>query len=226
MTRLARILSIALITAGVVVLIDVGLTLAYREPVSSLYGSLRQHAAASDLEDLEARYSRSRDLARASRFRNDRRKVRFLARRFGRQVDTGEGIGRIVAPTMDGLDAVVVEGTDTGTLQKGPGHYPQTPFPGAGGTSAIAGHRTTYLAPFRHVDSVEKGDRITLEMPYADLHYRVEETRIVSPEAVGVIRPVGYDRLVLSACHPLYSAAQRYIVFARLAGVRLAGGPG
>jgi sortase A len=220
--RAARILSIALITAGVVVLADVGLTIAYREPVSSIYGAIGQNAAAGELEDLEAAYARSGELERLERIGKTRRKVRILARRFAGRVEGGDGIGRITAPDMDGLDAVIVEGSDRGSLQKGPGHYPQTPMPGAGGTAAIAGHRTTYLAPFRHIDSARRGDRITVEMPYATLTYRVEGTRIVEPDQVEVVRPVGYDRLVLSACHPLYSAAERYIVFARLDRVALA----
>lgn len=226
MRRGARILSIALITSGIVVLADVGLTLAYREPVSSIYGAIQQNLAEDELDDLEGRYPTSADLARIARIRGTIRKVRVLARRFGGQVDDGDGIGRIVAPDMDGLDAVVVQGTDSGPLRKGPGHYPETPFPGAGGTTAIAGHRTTYLAPFRHVDSLEKGDPIRLEMPYATLTYRVERTAIVDPDDVGVVRRVGYERLVLSACHPLYSAAERYIVFARLRRLKVAGTPG
>ena len=118
---------------------------------------------------------------------------------------------------------VVVQGTDTGSLQKGPGHYPDTPMPGEEGTVGIAGHRTTYLAPFRHIDSMKPGDTIRLEMPYAILTYRVEKTAIVDPTDIGIVKAVGYQRLVLSACHPLYSAAQRYIVFARLVHERLRG---
>ena len=221
MRAVARILSIALITAGMVVLADVALTLAYREPVSSIYGAIKQNAAADELEDLETRFPSAADQRAIAPIRGERRRVRILARRFARQAEEGDAIGRILAPTMDDLDAVVVHGTDTGSLQKGPGHYPQTPFPGQGGTIGIAGHRTTYLAPFRHIDSVDKGDRIVLEMPYARLTYRVQKSAIVEPSQVGVVRPVGYERLVLSACHPLYSAAERYIIFAALKGVSL-----
>jgi sortase A len=80
----------------------------------------------------------------------------------------------------------------------------------------IAGHRTTYGAPFHDLDDLETGDEIEVEMPYGRFIYRVERTRIVAPTATWVTRRVGHDRLVLSACHPLYSAAQRIIVFARL----------
>jgi len=222
--RLARIASIILITAGLVILADVGMTLAYREPVSSLYGSLKQHAAANELDQIEANYPKPADLRAARGVTNVLKRAAILAKRFGKEADEGQAIGRIKAPSMDGLDAVVVQGTDTASLQKGPGHYPETVFPGQMGTVGIAGHRTTYLAPFRHIDSVEAGDEITVEMPYATFTYEVQKTRIVDPSEVGVVHKTGYQRLVLSACHPLYSASQRYIVFARLRGVKLTGG--
>ena len=221
MHRAGRIASIALITAGIVVLLDVGLTVAYREPISSIYGTLKQNAAESDLEEIEASEPVLADLRATERVMNPRRRARILARRFAARAETGDPIGRIDMPAMGDLEAVVVQGTDTGSLQKGPGHYPETAFPGQGRTIGIAGHRTTYLAPFRHIDSVEKGDEVTLEMPYATFTYEVEKTEIVQPTEVDVVDNVGYERLVLSACHPLYSAAERYIVFARLRDVEV-----
>jgi sortase A len=112
-----------------------------------------------------------------------------------------------------------VQGTDTASLEEGPGHYPATAFPGLGQTVAIAGHRTTYLAPFRHVNALEPGDPIVLTMPYGIFTYDVQYTKIVAPTALWVTDNVGYERLVLSACNPLYSAAQRIIIFARLKSV-------
>jgi sortase A len=219
--RAARILSTVLITAGLVIMADVGLTLAYKEPISSIYGEIKQSAAASQLSKLESRYPTSADLAAIAHVHGIDRKVRILARNFSRQVKTGDAIGRIAVPAMDGLNTVIVQGTDTGSLQKGPGHYPETPFPGEGGTVGIAGHRTTYLAPFRHIDSMHRGDVITLEMPYATFTYRVQKTQIVDPSDVGIVHSVGYERLVLTACHPLYSASQRYAVFARRVGTAI-----
>ena len=81
---------------------------------------------------------------------------------------------------------------------------------------AIAGHRTTYGAPFRKLDELETGDRIEVAMPYGRFVYAVERKRIVPPTATWVTQRVRHDRLVLSACHPLYSAAKRIVVFARL----------
>jgi sortase A len=220
MTRLLRILSIALITAGLVLLADIGVTLVYEEPVSSVYAAIQQNRAESELDEAEASYPSRADRRAVARLRSRKRKIATLARRFGAKAEEGEAIGRIRSSAMD-LDTIMVQGTDTASLQIGPGHLPETLLPGQGGTVAVAGHRTTYGAPFRHVDSVERGDRIVLELPYATFVYRVQKTAIVEPTQIGVIGNVGYDRLVLTSCHPLYSAAQRFIVFARMVGERL-----
>jgi sortase A len=127
----------------------------------------------------------------------------------------GDSIAKILIPAI-GVSKYVVEGTDTDDLRKGPGHYPKTPLPGERGTVAIAGHRTTYGAPFRKLNELHGGDRITLEMPYGTFIYRVQKTQVVDNDAWWITKSVGYNRLVLSACHPLYSAAQRIVAFARL----------
>ena len=227
MARLARILSIALITAAVVALLDVAVTLAYREPVSSIYGAIKQNAAAGDLERVESDFRKRLEgsgSAPADRLLTPAqsvRQARRLAGAFAHGLEQGQPLGRIIAPEMDGLDAVFLNGIDTSTLQKGPGHYPETSLPGQPGTVAIAGHRTTYFAPFREIANLSRGDEITLAMPYGDFVYRVTRTEIVTPDRVDVIEDVGYPQLVLSACHPLYSAAERYIVFARLREIAL-----
>ena len=215
MGRALRILSVALITAGLVVLADVAATLAWKEPVSTVYGSIQQGQAEDELAELEDRFPAGADLRVIERVDGIRKKVEVLAGRFAERAPTGEAIGRLRIPSID-LDVVAVEGTDTASLQKGPGHYPETRFPGQGGTLAIAGHRTTYLAPFRHLDQLKRGDEIEIEMPYANFAYRVQKTRVVDDSAVGIIHEAGYERLVLTACHPLYSAAQRIAAFARL----------
>jgi sortase A len=89
---------------------------------------------------------------------------------------------------------------------------------------AIAGHRTTFGAPFRDIDDLRRGDPITVELPYATFRYRVFEHEIVDSDDWSIIRDRGFDTLVLSACHPLYSAEQRWIVYARLVQVDPAGG--
>jgi sortase A len=221
MHRLLRILSTALITAGIVLMADIGITLAYEEPLTSIYASVQQRNAENELDETEASYPSRADQRAVARIRNRKQRIATLAQRFGAQAEPGEAIGRLRAPTMGDLDVIVIQGTDTASLQKGPGHFPETPFPGQGGTVAIAGHRTTYGAPFRDAESVERGDRMVLEMPYGKILYRVQKTEIVDPTDVGVVKYVGYERLVLSTCHPVYSAAQRLIVFARAVGERL-----
>jgi sortase A len=221
MRRAWHIASIALITAGVVIILDAGITLADREPISSIYGSIRQGEAADRLQKIEAAYPSPAERQVLGRAESERRRIAELAARFAERTKSGEPIGRISVPAMDGLDIVVIQGTGEADLQKGPGHYTRTPFPGQGGTVGIAGHRTTYLAPFRHIDSLVKGDKVHLKLPYATFDYEVQKSDIVDPGDVGVVAFVGYERLVLSACHPLYSAEKRYVVFARLIRERL-----
>jgi sortase A len=114
---------------------------------------------------------------------------------------------------------VVVRGTAPDDLREGPGLLDGTPLPGQHGTTAIAGHRTTYGAPFRHLDALRPGDPIILRLPYATYRYAVEGRRIVAPTDLSVLRRTRHDRLVLSACHPLFSAARRIVVLARLVHV-------
>jgi sortase A len=204
-----------LITAGLVVLADAGATLLWQEPVSAAYGSLKQGQASDDLGELESSFPASADLDALSGVSGDAAQARVLADLFAKRIDQGDPIGRIRIARI-GLDSVFLQGTSTATLQRGAGHYPTTPLPGQPGTVAIAGHRTTYLAPFRKINEIRDGDEITLTMPYAAFTYTVEKHEIVEPEDVQIIDPVGYERLVLTACHPLYSAAQRWAIFARL----------
>jgi sortase A len=226
MRRFGHILSIALITAGVLVVADVGITLAYQEPLSSIYSSIKQGEKESQLKSLESEFltrSDVEEIDQAKQTKNPKvRKAAIsanlsqLAQRLVDESKPGDALGRIEAPGMDGLNMVFVQGTDESSLELGPGHYPETAMPGQGKTVAIAGHRTTYLAPFRHIDDLNPGDKITLKMPYGTFVYSVQKSEIVDPSDVGIIHDTGYERLVLSACNPLYSASQRYIIFARL----------
>jgi sortase A len=212
---LLRQVSTILILSGLLLLADVGLTLIWQEPVSALYSDWRQDALADDLEELSVPDLSPGERKALDRLPLDKDRAAFLARALKRRTDPGDPVGRIHIPEVD-LSKVIVEGTDGGSLRKGPGHYPETPLPGIRGTVAIAGHRTTYGAPFRDLDKLEVGDTIDVEMPYGHFIYRVERQQVVDPTATWVTRRVGYDRLVLTACHPKYSAAQRIVIFARL----------
>ena len=215
MRRLLRACSTVLIVAGALMIADAGVTLAWQEPVSALIGRINQNRLSGQLRQIERTGPTRLQRKALASLPSTRRRIAFLARVARRTAVTGKPIGRIEIPKI-GASFVVVQGTDTASLRLGPGHYPATAFPGLGGTVAIAGHRTTYLAPFRHVDQLRRGDPIVLEMPYARFTYAVQRTQIVAPTALWITHDVGYERLVLSACHPLYSAAQRIIVFARL----------
>ncbi len=215
MRRSLRAISTALIVAGVLMLVDAGMTLAWQEPVSAVYARIVQGQLATDLDRLELRKPSTLDVAALSKLATERRRMAFLARRLRDEAGDGAAVGRIRIPRIKAR-YVVVNGTGTAELRKGPGIYDDVPFPGAPGTTAIAGHRTTYAAPFREIDQVRRGDEVVVEMPYGRFTYEVEKTRIVAPTEVSVVKRVSFDRLVLSACHPLYSAAKRIIVFARL----------
>jgi len=213
--RALRGLSTVLIIAGVLMLSDAGLTLVWQEPVSAVYAKILQGGLEDDLRALERAEANRLDLAALQKLATEKRRMAFLARRLRASLKPGEAAGRMRIDRIE-RDFVIVNGTDPAPLRKGPGIYNEVPFPGAPGTTAIAGHRTTYGAPFRKIDKIKRGDEIVVEMPYGTFTYEVEKTQIVKPTALEVIRRVSYDRLVLSACHPLYSAAKRYIVFARL----------
>jgi sortase A len=215
--RIKRLLSWALIAGGLLLLADGVLTLLWKEPVSAVYASIEQNKLEGELRKLGQVQPTPAEKTVLARLPDPGLQQAFKARAMRRRAENGQPIGRLEAPSI-GLSVIVVQGTEAGDLRKGPGHYPSTAFPGEGSTVAVAGHRTTYGAPFRHVDELERGDRIVMRMPYGRLTYRVERTRIVDPSAVGVVRDVGHEQLVLTACHPLYSAKQRIVIFARLEG--------
>jgi sortase A len=213
--RALRVLSSVLIVAGAILLSDAVATLVWQEPVSAVYAHFQQGALGDRLVQLERAPLAPAEKRALQKIPDPKRRLAFRARALRRHLKPGDPMGRLVIPAI-GVSDVFVQGTGSADLRKGPGHYPATPLPGERGTVAIAGHRTTYGAPFRSVDNLDPGDRIELRMPYARFTYRVERTKIVPPTELSVTDRVAHDRLVLSACHPLYSAAQRIIVFARL----------
>jgi sortase A len=220
--RALRALSTVLIVSGAMLIADAGLTLVWQEPISAVYAKLQQRQLAGKLNDLEN--LTQLQLKALDRLRSEKRREAFLARVLRRRSQTGDPIGRIKIKRI-GINFVIVQGTKADDLRKGPGHYADTPFPGIHGTVAIAGHRTTYLAPFRKLNKVHRGDLIRLVMPYGEYVYKVQrKPEIVDPHAVEYVTGrKSYDRLALTACHPLYSAKQRIVVFAKLLRVKARG---
>jgi len=216
---LLRGLSTVLIVAGTLLIADAAITLIWQEPISAFLARQDQDRLSGDLKTLEQAPPTHLEQRALSVLPDPAQRIAFLARTLRRRTPEGAAVGRIKIPKI-GADFVVVNGTSTDDLQKGPGIYPETSFPGVPGTTAIAGHRTTYLAPFRHIDELGKDDPIEVDMPYGRFTYDVERKLIVSPTDVWVIHRVDHDRLVLSACHPLYSASHRIVVFAKLVSVQ------
>ncbi len=211
----ARDLVTVLILTGLLLLIDAGLTLVWQEPLSALYTTLRQSQLSGQLAALEREAPSQLEVTALGHLHTTGSRIAYLARELERTTHDGAAVGRIRIPRID-ADFIIIKGTSVADLRAGPGIYSQTSFPGAAGTTAIAGHRTTFLAPFRHIDELVRGDIVAVDMPYGRFIYSVIGHRVVKPTDVAVIDPVGYSRLVLSACTPLYSAADRLIVFARL----------
>jgi sortase A len=223
-----RRLGIVLLALGLITVAWVGVTIAWGDPLTSLYTAHEQHLLAKELHaESRQRPGGAPERVSASAAARPTRAgdAALLAKRaltFGRTIRDGSPIGRIVIPRI-GLRMIVVQGTNEGDLQKGPGHYDaetgeSTSLPGQGRVVAIAGHRTTFLHPFRHVDELKPGDNIYLEMPYGTFRYRVYYQKIVTPTDWSILRKRPYEKLVLSACHPLYSASHRIVTFARLVG--------
>ncbi len=215
MTGALRGLSSVLIVAGVLLLADAGVTVGWQEPVSAYLAHRQQSRLADRLTVIEHAAPTPVEVRALATIPGPATRMAFLARSLRRRTPAGGPLGRITIPKI-GASFVVVNGTQAADLRKGPGLYEQTPLPGLGGTVAVAGHRTTYLAPFRHIDRLKPGDTVRLSMPYGVFTYAVEKHVIVAPDALWVIHRVAYDHLVLSACSPLYSASQRIVVFARL----------
>jgi sortase A len=149
-------------------------------------------------------------------------------------VRSGDAIARLEIPKI-GVDKVVVEGVQTEELRKGPGHYRSTPLPGQPGNAAIAGHRTTYGAPFADIDQLQPGDEIIATTPQGRFVYKVKAQKaadgsvsghfIVSPTALYVLDQTEENLLTLTACHPKYSASQRIVVQAVLVDTPAASTP-
>jgi sortase A len=214
-----RLLALALMLAGGLALLDAGITLVWQEPISALIGKLRQDHLSGALRTVERAPPTPLERRTLASLADQQARIAFLARELQQHAGDGSAVGRIVIPRV-GASYVVVKGTNTEDLASGPGIYSETSFPGIPGTTAIAGHRTTYLAPFRDINLLVPGNHILLNMPYARLTYTVIGHRVVAPTDVqAAVGSVGYSRVVLSACTPLFSAAKRLLVFARLTSI-------
>jgi sortase A len=221
MRRLSRIAGAILVVAGVGMLAWVLVVWRWQDPFTALYTHWKQHQLSQAYERRfsafePAQLRQNQVSARTKVIAREARLYRIHSRR-------GQAIGRIRVPRLD-LNMILVNGTDHDSLTKGPGRDRRTYMPGEGQLIYIAGHRTTYLAPFAHIERLRSGDAVTLDVPYATFRYRVFKHRIVGAHEMSVLRSHGVEVVELQACHPRFFASQRYIAYARLVRVEPRGG--
>jgi sortase A len=212
MRRWIRLFGTLLVIAGALTLVWALVVWQWQDPFTAVYTKWRQHQLASQYDKRVQAFSAPISHASPAA---ERRSIAREAKRYRLESKPGEAIGRIKVPRM-GVNMILVNGTDHDTLKKGPGRDPRTFMPGENRLVYIAGHRTTYLAPFSHIDSLRQGDRVTLEVPYGTFIYSVTRHRIVKSTDLSVLRSPRHEVVELQACHPRFFASQRYIAYARL----------
>jgi sortase A len=212
MRRFVRTLGTLLIVAGIGLLAWAFVVWRWEDPVTSLYTAYKQRQLESAFEE---RFEAFRPAARETVRRNvvTPRQLAVEARRYRKTLERGDAIGRLIVPRLD-LNAIMVNGTDPHTLRRGPGRYLGSFLPGEGELIYVAGHRTTYGAPFADIDKLRPGDRVRVEVPYATVTYAIRRHRIVPATQLSVLRSRGVEEIALQACHPRFFATQRYIAYA------------
>jgi sortase A len=209
-----------LVAGGVLMLVWVVIVWRWQDPFTAIYTHFQQARLSHAYERRAAAFhprSANGKLAAVEHA------VAQEAAAYRRTLHRGDPVGRIKIGRI-GLDMVVVQGTDEETLKKGPGHYIGSGLPGEGHLIYVAGHRTTYLAPFAYINDIRVGDYITFEVPYGTFTYRVLRHYVVRDTAVQVLQDHGTEILRLQACHPRFFATHRYIVDAKLVHVAPRGG--
>jgi sortase A len=221
MRRLARITGTTMIVAGALSIAWAILVWQWQDPFTALYTKYEQHKLASSYSHSFADYRppaavrRARMPANVSPKVAEAKRISEDATAYRLALKEGEPVGRMIVPRL-GLNMVVVNGTSHDDLTKGPGREMHTYMPGENNLVYVAGHRTTYLAPFSHIDSLKPGDPVTFELPYATFHYVITGHRIVTADDVSVLNPTHHEELILQACHPRFFATHRYLAYAKL----------
>ncbi len=224
MRRVVRLFGLLLIVAGVGTLAWVVTVWRWQDPLTALYTHWKQRALASQYERRVRAFS-GRRVAPVRSLAAERTAIAALARRYRRESARGDAVGRLTVPALGLNRIVVVNGTDHDSLKRGPGRDLRTYMPGQGHLVYVAGHRTTYGAPFARINSIRRGDRITFELPYATFEYRVTGHRIVDADDLSVLRSHRREQLILQACHPRFFASHRYLAYAKAVRVAPRHGP-
>jgi sortase A len=206
-----RFFGTALVVCGVGALVWAVVVWRWQDPFTALYTKIQQHRLARQYDHLVAGYHAPR--LQSASLAAVRRVIAREARRYRLATHQGQAIGRIVVPRLH-LNMVLVDGTGESALEKGPGRDLRTYMPGEGRLVYIAGHRTTFLAPFSHIERLRPADRLSLRMPYATFVYRITGHRIVEADDLSVLRSPRHELLELQACHPRFFATHRYVAYA------------
>jgi sortase A len=221
MRRGLRIGGTVMIVAGALTLVWAIVVWRWEDPFTGLYTHWQQHRLAQSYDSFAAQWPSQIEADPSDA--DLRAQVAREATRYRRATHAGQAIGRIVIGRI-GLKMIVVDGTDHDSLRKGPGRDLRTYMPGENRLVYIAGHRTTYLAPFSHIEEIRRGDTIRLELPYATFVYRAIGHEIVPADDLAALHSPRHELLRLQACHPRFFASHRYLVDARLVSVRLPDG--
>lgn len=187
----------------------------WKDPFTTAYTAYEQRRLESNLEREFENWRPSRQpVVQNGQPKPRRDDISAEAKRFRLASGDGDAIARLRVPRLD-LNLVVVNGTGSGDLRRGPGRHLDTYMPGEGKLVYVAGHRTTYGAPFSEINELQPGDPISVELPYGTVEYRVTKHRIVDDNDLSVLESGGREQLVLQACHPRFFASERYLVYAR-----------
>lgn len=225
MRRLARVSGLVLAIGGVLALAWVVVVWRWQDPFTALYTTWQQHRLEQQLQREFAQADEPRPVQLVDGGASaEARAIELAAAHFRHTAVEGQAIGRIVVPRL-GLNMVLVNGTDESSLERGPGRDLVSYMPGQNRLVYIAGHRTTFLAPFSQINTMRRGDRIRLEMPYGTFVYRTVRHVIVPATDLAVLRSPRHELLALQACNPRFFATERYIVYARLVAVDPRTGP-
>lgn len=227
MRRAARISGTLMIVAGICSIAWALVVWQWQDPFTAVYAKYQQHKLASSFAHQFADYkvpaapaptTKKPQATEQERIKAAQEQIKAAATAYRTALKDGEPVGRLLVPRF-GLKSIVINGTSTDDLKKGPGREEHTFMPGEGELVYIAGHRTTYLAPFAHIDKAKPGDPVTLQLPYATFVYEVTGHKIVDAHDVDVLRSQHKEQLILQACHPRFFATHRYLVYAKLVRV-------
>jgi sortase A len=211
--RALRIVGTLLVIAGSLTLVWAVLVWQWQDPFTALYTKYKQHQLSTQYTKRVRTFTT--EIPPTPNLAAERTSIARAAKRYRLASKQGQAIGRIHVPRM-GVSMVLVNGTDHDTLKQGPGRDERTFMPGENRLVYIAGHRTTYAAPFSHIDRMKTGDRVTIDVPYGTFIYAVTKHRIVKATDLSVLRSPRHEVVELQACHPRFFASHRYIVYARL----------